>query len=308
MGTPFPDHYSAFFSFFGIISFFYALETKRKMYWFLIPIFFFLAFFCKQTPAAYVILLFTFIFFLFAFYNKNFRFLIPIIYGSILSLILLFAFIWIYDVDIQSFFNQYFLYPRNIGSIRIAELDLTFNKAISTFKFVHFIFLILLFIFINRIIIKKKDYLSENNFFINLSIILFTISLIFHQWLTLNFIFIFFIIPIICALIQSNLKKIKFSKWFNVFLIIFCLSVTTKYHFRFNEERKMLNLENINLSNYYETSNLTPKLKGLKWITREYSQNTIKEIEKLFVFKKILENETKNDVYFKLSIFLSNIE
>ena len=91
------------------------------MYWFLIPIFFFLAFFCKQTPAAYVILLFTFIFFLFAFYNKNFRFLIPIIYGSILSLILLFAFIWIYDVDIQSFFNQYFLYPRNIGSIRIAK-------------------------------------------------------------------------------------------------------------------------------------------------------------------------------------------
>ena len=38
MGTPFPDHYSTFFSLFAIISFIYGLETKNKVYWFLIPI------------------------------------------------------------------------------------------------------------------------------------------------------------------------------------------------------------------------------------------------------------------------------
>ena len=47
------------------------------------------------------------------------------------------------------------------------------------------------------------------------------------------------------------------------FLIVFCLLVTVKYHFRFNEERKMLDLENINLSNYFKTEKIDPKLQGL---------------------------------------------
>ena len=60
MGTPFPDHFSSFFSLMAIVSFIFALETEKNLFWFLIPILFFIAFFCKQTPAAYVNLIFIF--------------------------------------------------------------------------------------------------------------------------------------------------------------------------------------------------------------------------------------------------------
>ncbi len=305
MGTPFPDHYSTFFSFIAIVFFFFALETKRKIFWFFIPILFFFAFFSKQTPAAYIIIAFSFNFFLLIAAKKNLHFFTPIIYGSVFSLILLFSFIWIYKVDVNSFFTQYFLYPRSIGLARISDLDLTFNKAISNFKFIHLLLLPLLFIFIKKIL--KRNCLNDNNFFVTFNIILFSILLIIHQWLTLNFIFIFFLIPILSATIQSNLNKNKFSKFLNFSLILFCLVVTTKYHLRFNEERKMLNLENINLSNYYETGNFAKKLKGLKWITREYSENTKKEIDRLFIFKKNLENEKKKTMLISNYQFFSVI-
>ena len=56
MGTPFPDHFSTFFSLAGIFFFLLAIKTDRKFFWFLIPIFFFFAFFCKQSPSSYILL------------------------------------------------------------------------------------------------------------------------------------------------------------------------------------------------------------------------------------------------------------
>ena len=43
-----------------ILSFIFELETEKSLFWFLIPVLFFIAFFCKQTPAAYVNLIFIF--------------------------------------------------------------------------------------------------------------------------------------------------------------------------------------------------------------------------------------------------------
>ena len=56
MGTPFPDHFSTFFSLAGIFFFLIAIKTDKKFFWFLIPIFFFFAFFCKQSPSSYILL------------------------------------------------------------------------------------------------------------------------------------------------------------------------------------------------------------------------------------------------------------
>ena len=56
MGTPFVDHYSTFFSLLSFYSFILAIKSNGKLYWFLLPILLFLAFFSKQTPAAYIIL------------------------------------------------------------------------------------------------------------------------------------------------------------------------------------------------------------------------------------------------------------
>ena len=306
MGTPFPDHYSTFFSFFAVISFIYALETKNKFYWFLIPILFFIAFFSKQTPAAYIIFALIFNILIYLYFRKDFHFLPPMIFGSIVCIALLTLFIWWFEIDINQFLNQYFLYPKTIGASRINEWELSFNKAISTLKFLHIILLPLIFIFFKNLLLKK-NYVNENIFFINLIIILFSILLVIHQWLTLNFIFIFFLIPILCAIIQSNIRELNITKWLNVFLILFCLLVTIKYHFRFNEERKMLDLENINLSNYLKAEEIHPKLEGLKWITRKHSSNQQMEFNKILTIKKILQNENKKIMFLSNYQFFSSI-
>ena len=56
-GTPFVDHHSAFFSLLAIYSFLLAINNKKKLFWFLIPLCLFLGFLSKQVPAAYIIIL-----------------------------------------------------------------------------------------------------------------------------------------------------------------------------------------------------------------------------------------------------------
>tara|TARA_B100001094_G_C17859569_1_gene636752 strand:+ start:217 stop:696 length:480 start_codon:yes stop_codon:yes gene_type:complete len=69
----------------------------------------------------------------------------------------------------------------------------------------------------------------------------------------------------------------------------------------------MLDLENINLSNYVETEIIDPKLNGLKWVTRKYSSNQQIEINKLLTFKKILQNENKKIMFISNYQFFSSI-
>ena len=59
----------------------------------------------------------------------------------------------------------------------------------------------------------------------------------------------------------------------------------TKFHIRFNEERKFNELENINLSKGIDAKILSNKLEGLKWITYLYPDEPQKELNNL---KKIL--------------------
>ena len=174
----------------AIVSFIFALETEKSLFWFLIPVLFFIAFFCKQTPAAYVNLIFIFNLTIYLFIRKDFNFLKPIFFGVFISLIFFFSFFWLYKIELSSFITQYFLFPKTIGLYRATEWNFTFNKLFSNLKFIHIILIPLIFFFLKilflKIIIKIK------RIFINLNIISYSVSLIFHQLLTLNFIFIFF--------------------------------------------------------------------------------------------------------------------
>ena len=306
MGTPFPDYYSAFFSLFAIVSFLHVIKTGKNFYLFLVPIFLCIAFFCKQTPAAYIIIFFLVNFSFYYLMKKDLKFLWPIIFGSMISIFLLFILIWHNKIDLNLIITQYFLYPRTIGLNRLNELDLTFNKSISTFKLIHVVLVPLILIFCKNIFFQKK-YIYEQNFFVSLNVIFFSLLLIFHQWLTLNFIFIFFIIPYLCALIQISFKKKKIIKILSLLLVSFCLIATVKYHLRFNEERKMLNLENIDLRKFYNSENISLKLKGLKWVTREYALNNKQEIERLIFFKDFLEKEKKRIMFLSNYQFFSAI-
>jgi hypothetical protein len=306
MGTPFPDHYSTFFSLFAIMSFLSALKYEKDIYWFLIPIFLFIAFLCKQTPAAYIIFLFIINFSLYSLIKKNFKFIKPVILGTLVSITLFLLLIWFYQIDLMNIIIQYVLYPRTIALNRITEWHLSFNKAVSTLKLIHLLLLPLILIFLKNILFQN-NYIYKNEFFYNLNIIIFSILLILHQWITLNFIFIFFLIPYLCSMIQINLYNIKYRKIIISIILSFCLVGTIKYHSRFNQERKMLNLENLNLNNFYAGDKISTSLNGLKWVTRDYVLENRNDIDKILKIKSILKNEKKKIMFLSNYNFFSSI-
>ena len=92
----------------------------------------------------------------------------------------------------------------------------------------------------------------------------------FHQLITANQTFIFSLIPILCGLLIVLLKKIipgSDYKIRNILLISIVLFATLKYHFTYNEQRKFLDLQNINLSDRIDAKILDKKLNKLQWIT-----------------------------------------
>ena len=58
-----------------------------------------------------------------------------------------------------------------------------------------------------------------------------------------------------------------------------CLIAVSKYHLRFNEERKFNELENIDISKFVEAEMIDKKLKGLRWVTYLMPENPKKEVD-----------------------------
>ena len=129
-----------------------------------------------------------------------------------------------------------------------------------------------------------------------MSIILFTFSLIWHQILTKNQIFIFFLIPILFAFshIYFNLLKINKSKFFCLLLIAICFFATVKYHIRFNENRKFHELNYVDFNLSLKGKLIDEKFFGLKWITPYYKENPNTEIELIKDIKFHLNNDKRN--------------
>ena len=143
-----------FFSLFAIISFIYALETKNKVYWFLIPILFFIAFFVSKLSSIHNFSIYNQHSSLFVFKKRFIFFTLNYFWIYYIYNFIRFIF-WLFHIDISQFLKQYFFYPRTIGAYRINEWELSFNKAISTLKFLHIILLPLIFIFLKIYSLKK---------------------------------------------------------------------------------------------------------------------------------------------------------
>ena len=95
--------------------------------------------------------------------------------------------------------------------------------------------------------------------------------------------------------LNANLDKFKTT----IFLVILVLSfsITTKYHFRLNEQRKFHELINTDLNLSKEAYLIDKKLKGLKWITLRH-KDPIREIN---LIKDTLQ-KIKNDKRKKMVI------
>jgi hypothetical protein len=294
-GTPFIDHHSAFFSLLGIYSLLLAINNRRKIYWFLIPIFLGFAFLSKQVPAAYVIMSISFILFLYALTNRKFKCIKYIFISSFFFIFFVMIFGKLQGITLSSFLNQYIFYPQTIGSERLTNLNFSIQNIIGNFVL---IFLAIVPLFYENIkkILSDKNYIKHNNFYIFLALFLLTLSLILHQLLTKNQIFIFFLIPILTAFSQISLSKSKliYKKSMCSVVILICLFATFKYHLRYNENRKFHELENVNFELTVNAKKIHKKLSGLNWITPNFKNNPENEINLINQILSILKNDSRN--------------
>ena len=299
-GTPFVDHHSTFFSIISIYLLIFAIKKEKLVYWILLPFLLCFAFLSKQVPATYIFfsVIFLIIYnFIFRDEKKitNKKIFYTLFFSSSIIIILLLVFFSFSGIDIQSFIDQYINYPREIGQNRYLNLNYNFKKIIIDFKFIHLIFILLIIANINNLI-KEKKFLKKINFKLFLIFFLLLTSLIQHQIVTKNQIFIFFLIPLFSAFVQIEINKFnnKYKKYLILLLFTICIFTTIKYHARFNLERKFHELNNVNFLNSIEATILSDSFKGLNWITPEKNSKEalIDEVNSLKKNIEVLKNDS----------------
>ena len=300
-GTPFVDHHSTFFSLIGFYCVILGIKNDTRLLSFLIPIFFIFAFFSKQVPAFYIAFFSITFFILYIFANNKLNQMTYFFAGLVFTICLLGSIGLINEIKINSFIEQYLFYPPSIASNRLQDFNISIIGLLGNFKFILISLVFFLYFStknanLDKILHNKKFYFISLFFFL-------TLSLIFHQILTKNQIFIFFLIPILLGLSEINIK----NKYFSYFIILLCLFTTVKYHERFNEKRKFHELVNVDLSKASNAELVDKKLKNLKWITPQYSKNPSEEIDNINRIKNILKNDKRKKMVLSNYPFLSVI-
>ena len=95
------------------------------------------------------------------------------------------------------FLTQLIYYPISIGGERLSSLNINFEKIISNYKFIILPLIISLFLLKET---SKK--IKKNKIFYFLVFVIFNFTCIYHQLLTKNQNFIFFLIPINLAFLN----------------------------------------------------------------------------------------------------------
>jgi len=300
-GTPFVDHHSAFFCLMGIYTLMLGIKLEKKRYWILLPIFLGLAFLSKQVPSAYVIFFVTIFLVFFSISQKKYYWVKYFLLSSFCFTFVLLFFAKTQEINFLSFLEQYIFYPQIIKEQRFENLDLTFGSVVAHFKFIYISIAPLMYINLKKIL-SVENYFRKKEFCYFLVLFFFTFSLIFHQILTKNQTFIFFLIPILIAF-----SSISINNFARNILILICIFTVFKYHLRFNEGRKFHELHYVDFKFSVQGSKIDKKFKGLKWITPEYKNSAKKEIDLLNEIKSHLINDNRNKMLITNYSFFSGI-
>lgn len=292
-GTPFTDHHASILSVISVYFLIMAIKTEKSIYWYFIPVIIFLSFFSKQAPTGYVGILIITIILYYLLFNFNKKVLINLTLGSITIILLFFFLIYFFQIPVQSIIDQQFLYPMNLGSTRLDWLfPLEFKRFILRFK-LHYISLIFpIYILVKKSLENKKFLLSIDTIIIFLLIGLLLIF-ISHQLLTINGMFIFFLIPIFCGFSHIFLNKYKYNKNLIFFILFLSLSSSIHYFSKYIAKRDTLMLKYVDLNRSIDAIQIDKKLKNLKWITYHYPNNPEEEIKILKKSIKVIKNDNR---------------
>ncbi len=293
-GTPFVDHHAVFFLMVSTFCIIRSISSpnNKKIYLFLIVMFSFLSFLSKQVPISYAILSQGILAFIIFKKEKSFYFFKYLFSYLIIILLFFIVFLNVSKIDLSLFLEEYIFYPKTIGSERILLFGKSFEIFFNQYKFL--IIPLLISVFLRLKILSKESADKKNNIFIYLIFIFFSLSVIFHQLLTKNQIFIYFLIPLIFGFLDKDLEFFftKKKKIISIFLILILTFITIKYHLRYNEGRKFHELSRINLENAIDAKNIHKSLSGLKWINPFFDGTPAEEVE---IIKKGIEEIENQD-------------
>ena len=182
----------------------------------------------------------------------------------------------------------------SLGESRLQFLlPFEFSRIFLRFKLIHLSSMLLLIVCIKEII-KEYKYLRSNEFLILISLITSSYALIVHQLMTINGIFIFFIIPIFAGFSHIYfLKYYKNKNYILFFLIFLSISSTIYYGYKYIHNRDFMDLGKVNIKNSVDAKILDAKLSGLKWITPLYPDDPNKEISQLSAAIQIIKGDSR---------------
>lgn len=308
-GTPFTDHHVSIFSLLSVYSLCLAIKIKRNIYWFIIPLLLFLAFFTKQTPAGYFGILVTVISLLYLILNFDKKIIIFALASSAIAISSLVIVIFLYQIPIESFLVQYFLFPMSLGESRLEWLlPFEFQRFVLRHKLIYLALSIPIFLLFKNVIKNFSSILKDDNL---IFLLLFGTLIIFisHQLMTINGLFIYFLIPVFSGFSHAYLDTFKSKNRLVLFFMLLSFISTFYYHQKYIVKRDTLILRNINLKQSIDAKLLSKKLKHLRWITHHYPNNPKKEINLLNSAIKIIQmDESKKMIvtdYQFISVILS---
>ena len=299
-GTPFMDHHGVIFSLLSIYFLMLAIKDNKIFFWFFSSIFLVLSFFSKQIPSSYLVPLIAVIILIYLFFinkNRNEKYnIIFFILGGLLSVFFFSLIFYINNIPIKNFLIQYIYYPMSIGEDRIVNIKFDIKNVFLNFKFIYFSTIPLLFSLF--FLIKKKTKGIDNKIdLVNIFIVLGSaLIFIYTQIITKNQILIFFLIPFYLGMSHFYILK-YFNKKYMLNIIILILIISTgKYHLRFNEHKKFMELEGADFKKAVDAGHLDKKLHRLKWITLDYKNNPVIELDLLKESIKILKADKDNKI------------
>jgi len=292
IGTPFIDHHAVILSVISIYCLSLGILTKKNIFWFLASAFLVLSFFSKQIPSVYQLILFTIILSFYFIYLKKFnqKNIIHLFLGVLSILFFIFCVFFINEIPLGNFLIQYIYYPYSIGEDRIELLSLDFKNLVAQFKFIYFALIPLVISTIILIKNKKKNKVNKQHLVISLLFLGSVAIFIYYQLITKNQVLIFFLIPISAAFSHFYAKKYLNKEYFIYFILIIFIFSTSKYHLRFNQNKKFMELIDADFNLAVKANQLDPRLNNLKWITPHYSKNPSHEINLLLDAKNVLLN------------------
>ena len=280
-GIPFTDHHVSIFSMLSVYCLILAIKTDENKYWFFIPLLLFLGFFTKQTPAAYFGLLISLISIIYLFQNFRKEIIFFGLAGVFISILLFFALILIYKIPISSIITQYFLFPMSLGETRLEWLlPFEFQRFVLRHKLIYIALAVPFFLLFKNIFKNFYSLFNKDNliFFLLIGTLIIFVT---HQLMTINGLFIFFLIPVFSAFSHIYSKKFKNKKNIYLFFLLLSFFSTIYYLQKYIDKRDTLILRDLNLKNSINASILGNELKNLKWITHHYPNNPSKEIKNL---------------------------